>query len=392
MTLSRIQALESLSFELKSFISGGEGTLKKPSLDDGATRVRETAEEAPEHTQQHSLKKTSAVKKSAAIKSTSFSNPNNATEMTKSTSTSSRVEPQKTMRMEAGDARFDETDLDDSPSELAAKLSLYSDRQAAKSLSPDNSAPAGDNRESDTRKDVSQTKLPGQVQQKKSINPFSHALLAAGSPENDFLVAAKMPANSRQDTQSQLETAPCHEMLRANPVAAEPLPQRHSLFAHDLLLGDGSTGNGAQAAPDKPVNAPQDMQQDEFFQSDNVLNEVELELNWLGEESMYCLSCPEFQFDFIYEYASPALKVELRKLSRDDQSATEKLKQIVRMEDWLVSQRFCFVRKGIRKMLVRGFRRPRMGIVIAELRLLRRQQSKRHFPAMMLDRGARRRR
>jgi hypothetical protein len=53
-----------------------------------------------------------------------------------------------------------------------------------------------------------------------------------------------------------------------------------------------------------------------MFQSDNVLNEAELEVNWLGEEHiMYCLVCPEFQFDFIYEYTPPALKVELRKLS-----------------------------------------------------------------------------
>jgi hypothetical protein len=35
--------------------------------------------------------------------------------------------------------------------------------------------------------------------------------------------------------------------------------------------------------------------------------------------------------------------------------------------------------------LRRGFRRQRMRIVIAELRLLRRKQSERHFPAMMLD-------
>jgi hypothetical protein len=79
---------------------------------------------------------------------------------------------------------------------------------------------------------------------------------------------------------------------------------------------------------------------------------------------MYCLSRPEFQFDFIHEYASPALKVELRKLSRDDQSEAEKLKQIVRMEECLVSRRFNFVRKDIRMMLGRGFRRQRMEIVI----------------------------
>jgi hypothetical protein len=127
---------------------------------------------------------------------------------------------------------------------------------------------------------------------------------------------------------------------------------------------------------------------DEIFRSDNVLNEVELELNWLGEESMYCLSCPEFQFDFIYEYASPALKVELRKLSRDEQSEAEKVKEIVRTDDLLVARRFDFVRKYIRNMLRRGFRRQQMKTVISELRLMRRgQQSERVFPAMILDRN-----
>jgi hypothetical protein len=77
---------------------------------------------------------------------------------------------------------------------------------------------------------------------------------------------------------------------------------------------------------------------DAFFQSNNVLNEVEMELIWLGEESMYCLVCPEFQYYYVYEYASPALKAELRKLSRDVQSEAEILKQV----DTLTSQERTF--------------------------------------------------
>jgi hypothetical protein len=248
-------------------------------------------------------------------------------------------------------AEFDDTDLEGLPSELAAKPSLYIDKQAAKSLSLDKSAPAGDEQ-------------------------------TAKSPSSD--------KSASVGKESQLELAPSNEMLRTNPVLAEPLQQKLNVFNHALLLEGEPAGNGVQATPDKPANAPHDMQQtfqDEAFRSDNVLNEVELELVWLGEESMYCLSCPAFQFDFIYEYASPALTVELRKLSRDDKSEVEKLKQLVRMEEWLVSRRFDFVRTSIRMMLGRGFRRQRMGIVIAELRLLRRQHSKRHFPAMILDRS-----
>ncbi len=52
----------------------------------------------------------------------------------KSTSTASRVVPIKFRGVGVGDARFDETDLAGSSSELAEKLSLCSDRQAAKSL------------------------------------------------------------------------------------------------------------------------------------------------------------------------------------------------------------------------------------------------------------------
>ena len=89
--------------------------------------------------------------------------------------------------------------------------------------------------------------------------------------------------------------------------------------------------------------------QDEVFQSDNALNEVELEVIWLGEESVHCcLPCPEFSFDYIYEYASPALKVELRKLSSDDQSETGMLKHIVRIDDWRVARHFDLTRKDIR--------------------------------------------
>jgi hypothetical protein len=51
MTLSRIQALESLSFEWKTSRGRRKGIPKKPSVDDDATRVRERAVEASEHVQ-----------------------------------------------------------------------------------------------------------------------------------------------------------------------------------------------------------------------------------------------------------------------------------------------------------------------------------------------------
>jgi hypothetical protein len=76
LTPRRIQELESIGFEWKPSISRRQGTPKKPSLDDDdATRVCERAAESPEHMQPHSLKKISVVENSAAVKSTSLSNP-----------------------------------------------------------------------------------------------------------------------------------------------------------------------------------------------------------------------------------------------------------------------------------------------------------------------------
>jgi hypothetical protein len=42
-----------------------------------------------------------------------------------------------------------------------------------------------------------------------------------------------------QISSGQLKTAPSNKMIRANPVAAEPLEQRHNGFTHSILRGDG---------------------------------------------------------------------------------------------------------------------------------------------------------
>jgi hypothetical protein len=71
--------------------------------------------------------------------------------MATSTSATSRVEPKKFRRSQAGDARFDERDLNGSHSELAVETSLYSERQAVKLQSADKVVlPEGDSVESNT--------------------------------------------------------------------------------------------------------------------------------------------------------------------------------------------------------------------------------------------------
>ena len=88
------------------------------------------------------------------------------------------------------------------------------DRQATKSLSLYRSAPASDSVESNTRKDALQAKVPWLAHQLKSGNSFSHGLLDAGSPENGFFVAENKPANLRQGTECDLETASSNEIVK----------------------------------------------------------------------------------------------------------------------------------------------------------------------------------
>jgi hypothetical protein len=128
MTTFRIKELESLGFEWKPSLSRWRATPNKASLDDDSTRVRKRVVESPEYIQRN----ISPIKKSSSIKATSHSNTKNPTGVPKFTSASSRVEPKSGKSVEVGDARFDETDLDGSPSELAVKPNLYSDRQAAR--------------------------------------------------------------------------------------------------------------------------------------------------------------------------------------------------------------------------------------------------------------------
>jgi hypothetical protein len=214
ITLPRIQALESLGFEWKPSISRRQGTTKKTNLEDDVTSARERAVESIGIKKSYGMKILSAVEKSATIKSTSLSIPKNRTGMAKSTSTFFHVEAQKEKPVDGGDSLSDETNLDGSPLKPSAEPYLYRDRhQAAKSLSPDNSAPAS-------------------------------------------------------------ETALSNETLGTNLVAiAKPLQHRYN----NLLGDGSTTRNSAQAKIDKLANAPQVIIQqtphDEVFQLDNILHE-----------------------------------------------------------------------------------------------------------------------
>jgi hypothetical protein len=92
---------------------------------------------------------------------------------------------------------------------------IPSRNQALESLHPDMSTPTGDS-------DALQARVPWIESQQKLPTGFpTPSWLQA--PVTRLLVAANKPANSRLGAESQLEMALFDEMLRVNPVVAEPL-------------------------------------------------------------------------------------------------------------------------------------------------------------------------
>jgi hypothetical protein len=144
-----------------------------------------------------------------------------------------------------------------------------------------------------------------------------------------------------------------------------------------------------------------------LFAHDPVLTSIEMEFAWLLEEDAFVRSgattAPDepatngtdggedgkangaarsnlSAFEFAYEYATPALQVVLRRVDfsmgeavpTNAEAAIDPrlLAQVVRVSDWLVSRRFEQVRSMIRGLLVQGYRRPGMRLLLAEYRLL----------------------
>lgn len=95
-----------------------------------------------------------------------------------------------------------------------------------------------------------------------------------------------------------------------------------------------------------------------------VLSATETELAWLTTECSFALRLPssEIRWDFVWQYASPSLKVELR-------DATEtQLDKLVRFHDGFVRTRFEILKEFVLENLNLGHRRGLMKRVIPLLR------------------------
>jgi hypothetical protein len=184
-----------------------------------------------------------------------------------------------------------------------------------------------------------------------SVNTFKHLEENATSTTNS--VAGKH-IGKRSDHQPQKQPRSSFALLEERSAGTALRPKTASLdqdgrstpraaLMHSLLL---STSVPPISSVDPVCRSSKESRQGQryipvetTFYVDTVLNRNEMELLWLGEESMCCLYRTEFDFDFVWEYASESLRMELRKFSPDS-SENQKIMQIVRTEDIIIGKRF----------------------------------------------------
>jgi len=154
-------------------------------------------------------------------------------------------------------------------------------------------------------------------------------------------------------------------------------PPKHSLL-NPVLPKNSATP--ASPSKRKPASAF-----DPLFAKDPVLNSIEMELLWLGVESMYCDPDPDcrcFKWGFIWDNSTENLRMQLRQLSdaplSEDMKTDEsiRLQKIVRMDDDLVRDRFQFLRYEVMLRLRRGYRRKAIALTIAQAAVGNRQKGR----------------
>lgn len=96
-----------------------------------------------------------------------------------------------------------------------------------------------------------------------------------------------------------------------------------------------------------------------------ILNHLEIETAWLVEESMYCSRSATVDWAFVMKYASPALKVALRRQTTGNDD-DETLRTLLHSE--IAAKRFDVFRRIVRRKLVKNVCRQRMLDVVPRLR------------------------
>jgi len=98
-----------------------------------------------------------------------------------------------------------------------------------------------------------------------------------------------------------------------------------------------------------------------------ILNSFQIETAWLVEENMYCNRSTNVDWDFVMNYASPALRDELRQIpyvgENDDEETLAKL-----FHNGIEAKRFLIVRREVRRKLLKNVVRKRMQDIVPRLR------------------------
>lgn len=149
-----------------------------------------------------------------------------------------------------------------------------------------------------------------------------------------------------------VQSNPPSMKLKPPPPPPHPTkkPFKHALFSHHPPTSSSATTSTSKTTTPVP--------HDPLFAQDPLLNAQEMEVIYLGVESMYCLRVDDFDWGFVYEHASEALRVELRQDTA--------LSHLVRLDTELIHKRFDIVKETLLNAMIAGYRRPAMASVVCE--------------------------
>ena len=197
-------------------------------------------------------------------------------------------------------------------------------------------------------------------------------------------------ANETIATTSATSTAPA-----PNDTVTSP-PFRHALLDNNqpttVTEKDNVISRHAENSS-HVAQQPQDNQSiqvpaiDPLYENDAYLSTIEMEVLMLAEESLYCWDTKQIDTHFLWEYATPQLRIRMRNMPPQNNNNENQhqesnhaeavsdsilLQQLLqdRWNDALIRARFDWLRQQYRQKLRQGFRRPLMAPVIANTRLL----------------------
>lgn len=205
-------------------------------------------------------------------------------------------------------------------------------------------------------------------------NPVRYEHVENASQEAEhYEINPKRFYSGRNPKDARVTVALQHVLFAGNSILAEPIM--------DSNMDDNHTAANTNGDMDKSSHCDHDFDYHlhEWYPNDPfeaILNPTEQELAWLFEEFRHCNSAhnkdpSNLLWDFVWEYASPALKADLR--SFEDDADQAKLDALIR-KDPIVAKRMQLVQSRIAQLLQGGFRRLQMKRVIAILRLKNRSR------------------